>query len=420
LISDNRKIKVLVVNDSLTVREYLCDIVRSSKTLELSGSARDGADAIKKVLHMHPDVILLDLEMPNMDGLTFIEHIMNQAKPIAIIVVSSYGDLRSSTSNGRASNSSNTIDSPKEDDVVDDRIIFDCLDAGAVDFVSIPQFLKQELSKWAVKERPSQDLVSRIEIAAQVNTRMLRPKTVSYDNEEMMKEKRKKHLPAQDPQFSQLHRSKNDEVIMLIVIGASTGGPRVIAEILSKLPADLGAGILIVQHMPSSFTSGFARHLDRISRFKVSEAKDGDRLLAGRAFVAPGDHHVLVDRGGVLKLDKSAKRHGVRPSINVSMVSASNVFGKRTIGILLSGMGEDGAFGLKMIKRRGGKTIAQDPSSSVVFGMAKSAFDLGAVDVMVAGDKIGETLVKTVDEINKSQMNGNQSKKMEALYQRDV
>jgi two-component system chemotaxis response regulator CheB len=175
-----------------------------------------------------------------------------------------------------------------------------------------------------------------------------------------------------------------------------------VAQILSKLPADLWAGVLIVQHMPPTFTPGFARHLDGISPLNVKEASEGDILSPGLAYVAPGDYHVLVDRAGVLHLDKSARRHGVRPCINMSMVSASNAFGKKVLGVVLSGMGDDGAFGLKVIKRKGGRTIAQDRETSVVFGMAKAASDLGAVDMMIPADMIAESIVKVLDDMKMS------------------
>ncbi|MEW6604445.1 MAG: CheB methylesterase domain-containing protein, partial [Thermoproteota archaeon] len=151
------------------------------------------------------------------------------------------------------------------------------------------------------------------------------------------------------------------------------------------------------------FTSAFAQHLNSISKLKVREAKDGDLLENGHAYVAPGDFHMTVTRSGIIRLDKSPKRQCVRPSVNVSMVSASDVFGPNTLGVLLSGMGQDGAFGMKMIKRKGGRTIAQDSTTSVVFGMPKAAYDLGAVDEMMSADKMAEAIVRAIGDMEKNE-----------------
>jgi two-component system chemotaxis response regulator CheB len=354
LIQKNYKTKVMVVNDSHLIREYLCDIIRSHNGFELCGSARDGEDALRKLGQADPDVILLDLEMPNLDGITFIDRVMSGNRPVPIIVVSSYGDSRGDKGN----------------------IVFECLDSGAIDFVSL-----QSDGGIADRERTSRDLIVRIKAASSAYPDALAPR------------KEKKKSPANcTPSF----HSNSKKVI---VIGSSTGGPRVITDIFSKLPADLPASILIVQHMPSSFTSAFAQHVNSISKIRVKEAREGDRLERGFAYVAPGDYHMTVTKSETIHLDKSPKRQGVRPSVNVTMVSASEVFGSNTLGVLLSGMGQDGAFGMKMIKRKGGRTIAQDSTTSVVFGMPKAAYDLGAVDEMVPADKIGEAMIRILGEM---------------------
>ena len=319
MIQDIGKIRVLVVNDSLIIREYLCDIIRSSEKLELSGTARDGADALRKLQQVRPDVILLDLEMPNMDGITLIEHVMSESKRIPIIVVSSYGDIHSIDDGNDYQNDTSSI-------------IFDCLNAGAVDFVSLAPGMHKEESRIGNSEDVRHELISRIETASQANITKLRPIATS-------KNWKKRTLSNSDSNSNIYCSSYNEKPI--VIIGSSAGGPRVVAQILSKLPGDLWAGVLIVQHMPPTFTAGFARHLDSISTLNVKEASEGDVLSPGLAFVAPGDYHVLVDRAGVLHLDKSARRHGVRPCINMSMVSASNAFGKKVLGVVLSGMGDE-------------------------------------------------------------------------------
>jgi len=355
----------MVVNDSLMIREYLRDIIKSCNKFELCGTARDGEDAIKKLGQLGPDVILLDLEMPNMDGITFIEKAMAGDRPTPIIVVSGYGADVSSNCNDK------------------NNIVFDCLDRGAVDFISIPSITRNDDKNSNEREKTRQDLVARIEMAANTDSSTLVPlKSEGH----IVSSNRRQHKPGDKK---------------VIVIGSSTGGPRVITDIFSKLPVDLAASILIVQHLPPSFTGAFAQHLDSISGIRIKQATEGDLLEQGSAYVAPGDYHMLVTKSGIIKLDKSAKRQGVRPSVNVSMVSASDAFGPNTIGVLLSGMGQDGAFGMKMIKRKGGKTIAQDSATSVVFGMPKAALDLGAVDELVPADRMAEAIIRVIEDMEK-------------------
>lgn len=356
MVKTRDKIKVMVVNDSHMIRAYLCDIIGSQVNLELCGTARDGEDALRKLGHIDLDVILLDLEMPNLDGVTFIDKVMTGSKPIPIIVVSSYG--------GSADDRNN--------------IIFDCLDSGAIDFVSIPSILNGTQDSEAIR----QDLLSRIETAARV------------DKSAFIPMKGKISVTYNKPHLQSLSKK-------IIVIGSSTGGPRVLTDIFSKLPADLSASILVIQHLPSAFTFAFAQHLNSISKLRVKEATDGDTLENGCAYVAPGDYHMTVTRTGTIRLDKSPKRQGVRPSVNVSMVSAGEVFGPNTIGVILSGMGQDGAFGMKMIKRKCGRTIVQDSATSVVFGMPKAAYDLDAVDEMVPAGEMAEAIIRVIRDMEK-------------------
>ena len=169
------------------------------------------------------------------------------------------------------------------------------------------------------------------------------------------------------------------------------------SHILSELPSDLPAGLLVVQHMPSSFTPHYADHLNKVCKIVVKEAREGDKIKDGTALLAPGDFHMLVKPSFNVRLSHGPKRLGVRPSVNMTMVTASEVYGSNTIGVLLSGIGHDGAFGMKMIKRRGGTTIAQDEDSSVVFGMAKAACDLDAVDKVLPADKIAQEIIRVME-----------------------
>lgn len=333
------------MNDSHFITELLSDLI-STNEIKIIHKAQDGSQAIRKLKQEKPDVILLDLEMPNMDGLTFLEKMMRD-EPIPTIVVSSY------THRGT-------------------QILFDALECGAVDFVTIPMENPEKL------EKLKSGLISKIKIAARA-----KPKFLSCHNT------LNKNFSSKQPETSLARK--------VIVIGASTGGPSVVSQIMTRLPADLRAGVLIVQHMPASFTKYFAMHLNERSKLKVKEASHGEKIKEGTALLAPGDNHLVVKSPFSVSLNKGPKRMGVRPSINMTMITASEVYRDNAVGVLLSGMGQDGAFGMKMIKKRGGSTIAQDESSSVIFGMAKAAQKLDVVDRFVPAENIANEIVRIVE-----------------------
>ncbi|MEM3160569.1 MAG: chemotaxis response regulator protein-glutamate methylesterase [Nitrososphaera sp.] len=341
-----KQIEVMVVNDSTYMRSLFSDLISSSSRLHVCDTANDGADALRKIRKSKPDVVLLDLEMPNMDGLSFIENVM-PTTPVPIVLVSSYGQKGAG-------------------------IVFDALEMGAVDFVPVPQDDPEKMR--SLKDT----LVSKIEIAAQ--TRHLKPGA--------------RHV--RRPESPVKRGEPKAEGSAVVVIGASTGGPGVVSDIMSRLPADLPAGVLIVQHMPEGFTKSFAERLNGLSRIPVREARDGDAISAGSALLSPGDFHMLVRQSRTVELNKSPRRFGVRPAINMSMVSAAQVYGSKTVGVLLTGMGHDGAFGMKMIKRNGGRTVAQDEASSVVFGMARAAAEMNAVDRLLPTESIPEEIERMV------------------------
>ncbi|MGI0017423.1 MAG: chemotaxis-specific protein-glutamate methyltransferase CheB [Nitrosotalea sp.] len=347
--SEKNQISVMIVNDSPYMVSLLSDLLSSEHHIKIVETARDGLEALRKLRHLSPDIILLDMEMPNMDGLSFIENVnLLPEKDLRIIVVSNY-----SPSNA--------------------KLILDSLELGAVDFISIPP------DDPHVVEKLKGALLSKIEVASHSNRDALIPKAIS-----------------------KLKPSKNTisegVASTVVVIGASTGAPRIITNILKDIPSDIPAGFLIVQHMNKEFISTFAQRLDAVSKLHVKEAVEGDKIIEGTALLAPGDMHMMVLPSRQIQLDHGPKRFGVRPAVNVTMVSASEVFGASTIGILLSGMGQDGAFGMKMIKKRSGLTLAQDESSSVVFGMAKAANDLHAVDKMVNADDLAHEIIKVVKQ----------------------
>ncbi len=340
------RVRVMVVNDSPYMRKLLSDIIAGNDGFEVCETAADGAEALRKLRLNKPDVVLLDLEMPNMDGLSFIEQAM-KTSPVPIIVVSGYGQRGA-------------------------QVVLDALESGAVDFVSLPD----EPSK--MKELAS-NLTLKIRLASKTNIQNFTAQKVSN-----AKPQAKRSPP------------ENGAANKVVVIGGSTGSPRIISKIMSELPEDLPAGVLIVQHMPNTFTSSFAQRLNSVSGLTVKEANDGDVIKSGTALLAPGDYHMVVKPNRRVELNKGPRRFGVRPSVNVSMISASEVYGPATVGVLLSGMGHDGAFGMKMIKKRGGYTIAQDAATSVVFGMAKAAYEMHAVDKLLPVDEIPEEIVRAV------------------------
>lgn len=347
--SEKNQISVMIVNDSPYMIELLRGLVSSQGNIKVVETARDGLEALRKVRMVTPDVILLDLEMPNMDGLTFIENVLRE-KVVNIIIVSSYS--KSGT-----------------------KMILDSLELGAVDFVPIPQEGDKPLGDLR------ETLLVKIEAVSRSNPNVLVPKAISR--------LRPKNTKAA------LSETKARKVV---VIGASTGAPRIITSILREIPADIQAGFLIVQHMSKEFIASFAERLEEISQIQVKQAGENDTVREGLALLAPGDMHMEVTQDGVIRLNQGPKRFGVRPAVNVTMISASEAFGANTIGVLLSGMGQDGAFGMKMIKKRQGATLAQDESSSVVFGMAKAANDLHAVDKLVGAEGLAKEIIRMVKQ----------------------
>ncbi len=345
-------IQALVVDDSAFIRRVISDILESDKDIDVVGVARNGEDAINKVASLRPDVITLDIEMPKMDGLTALSHIMDRY-PTPIVMVSSM-DRREADIAVRA------------------------LEHGAVDFVSKPARITE------MGERV-EELVEKIKTAAQVDVKRLKlsPSDKSYI----------KDVPA----------LSLDQQFRVITIGASTGGPKAIFQILSDLPRDLSAAVLVVQHMGAGFTTSFAARLDSISTWDVVEAKDGDELRPGKIILAPGGYHMVVEKkmingriSGVVHLNQSPKVNNVRPAVDITMKSVAEAYGSANLGVILTGMGSDGAIGLKAIKENGGKTLAEDKSTCIVYGMPKAAFELGIVDSVVTLPNMVKGIVEMI------------------------
>lgn len=333
-------IKVLVVDDSALVRSLLTELINSQPDMEVVGTAADPYIARERIKALNPDVLTMDVEMPRMDGLSFLEKLM-RLRPMPVVMVSSLTERSS-------------------------EITLRALELGAVDYVTKPRI---DISQ-GLREN-GREIAEKIRTAATV---------------------RIKNLVRRVPDLHVEKRLTADAVIPMaaghilttekvVVIGASTGGTEALKDILIAMPTD-APGMLITQHMPAAFTSAFARRLDGLCGVAVKEARDGERVLPGHAYVAPGGRHLLLARCGANYVTEIAdgppvSRH--RPSVDVLFRSAANCAGKNALGVILTGMGDDGAAGMLEMRRAGAHTIAQDEESCVVFGMPREAIARGGV-----------------------------------------
>ena len=351
-----KNIRVLIVDDSAVVRKYLTETLSRARGIEVVATALDPIIAIDKIKKFNPDVITLDVEMPRMDGLTFLSKLM-VARPMPVIMVSSFTEAGA-------------------------RVTMRALELGAVDFI-----LKPSLGSGDAHHSFSVDLVEKIMAASQSK---VRPRERKSSGPPIAEELLVRHsadviLPPKKA-VSARHRSES-----VIAIGASTGGTEAIAGIFGSLPDDL-PGIVIVQHMPEKFTKAFADRINGTAQPYVKEAENGDRVYRGIALIAPGNRHLLLksDANGyyVEVLDGlPVNRH--KPSVDVLFRSVAQVAGRNATGLILTGMGSDGAAGLLEMKEAGAMTIAQDEASCVVFGMPREAIRIGAaVKVMGLGDMV--------------------------------
>jgi two-component system chemotaxis response regulator CheB len=342
-----KKVRALVVDDSAYNRMAIAQMLASDEGIEVVGSAIDGVDAISKTLRLQPDVITLDLEMPNMDGFTFLRWLMKE-RPTPVLVLSSLSDSRS---------------------------VFRALELGAVDFLAKPEV---RISKSIVSIQ--NDLVAKIHTI--LNLEMAKVKsTIELLSREQAAPVARKEEEAR-PAYGQIE---------VVAIASSTGGPPAIQAILSALPADLSAGIVIAQHMPPGFTKSFAERLNKLSSIVVSEAAAGDRVQPGTALIAPGGYHLLVrkdHRGLVTELVPRSSSDKYVPSADRMMVSVAEACGSAVLGVVLTGMGKDGAEGVIAIKKKRGRCLAESEESAVIFGMPQEAIRTGAVDKVLPLNKM--------------------------------
>lgn len=343
------KIRVLVVDDSAVVRNVFSEELSREKDIEVVGTAPDPYVAREKIVSLKPDVITLDIEMPRMDGLTFLGKLM-QHYPLPVIIVSSL------TTEGGA-------------------LAMEAMDLGAVDVISKPG------EAYSVGDMSVQ-LAEKIRGASRVN----------------MARRREQILQRGPVKKIVVKHSLTQTTNKIIAIGASTGGTEALKEVLVSLPA-LMPGILIVQHMPAKFTTSFAQRLDQLCRIRVKEAEDGDSVVPGTALVAPGNFHMVMRRSGAryfVNVKTGPLVCHQRPAVDVLFNSVAVYGGANVIGVILTGMGKDGAQGMVKMKETGAKTIAQDERSCVVFGMPKEAIATGSIDKVVSLNRISQTIMDMV------------------------
>jgi two-component system chemotaxis response regulator CheB len=342
-MSSGKTISTLIVEDSALMRILLSDILKADPEIELLGTAKNGKEGVEKARFLEPDVIISDMIMPDYDGVYLVENVMREM-PTPVILLSSLEK--------------------------NDGLVFDALQKGAFDFL----------------DKPKDDITNSIKAKNYPLTTLVKVAAKSKIKKIEVKENRNEHSFHGKAAYS------------AIVIGASTGGPGAIENLLKQLPNNLILPVIIAQHMPDSFISSFAKRLDTITDLKVKVAESGEELRPGCIYLAPGHANMQLRKnpnsGGVIVhfTDKVFIEFN-NPSIDCLMESAANVYGDRMIGLILTGMGKDGTEGLKKVKKNGGLTIAQDENTSVVYGMPKSAFDSGATDRVVPLEQIGGYLV---------------------------
>lgn len=346
-------IQVLIVDDSAFMRKLLTDLFASEPDFKVVDTARNGKDAIDKIKRLKPDLVTLDVEMPILDGIKALEQIMREC-PVPVLMISSLTRAGAEAT-------------------------MQALALGAVDFIaktagpisSIASIREEIISK-------SRSAI-RANVAQLVKPQLIRNQSI--------------------PQLPQLQISGTSYEEQIVAIGTSTGGPRALQEVLVALPGNLPCAIVIVQHMPQGFTKSLSDRLNSLASLTIKEAEHNDVIRPGMAFIAPGDHHMLIEREGaktVIKLNQSPAVNGHRPAVDPMMESVAKTYGSRAIGVILTGMGHDGAKGIEAIKKQRGQTIAEDQTTAVVYGMPKSAIELNVVDRVAPLPDIAAEIIRAV------------------------
>jgi len=345
-------IRVLIVDDVKSARDLLEEILTTDPRFQVVGLVGDGLEAVAAVLKIRPDLVTMDIRLPGIDGFEAVERIL-AVFPVPIVMI--------------------TASMGKQEEK-----LFRAITAGALDVLD-----KQELYLWRTRPEIRNSFLKRLRTLA--STKVERVTGI---------------IPAEPPPLLTLRRPqrRTAESPLVVAIAASTGGPTALVRVLKRISPQVSASFLVVQHMSSGFLEGLVRWLDKEVELEVKEAQEGDTLEAGVVLVAPGDHHMMVTEKDTVRLDKSLPINGHRPSAEVLFDSVASNYGKRGAGVILTGMGSDGAEGLKSLRLCGGHTMAQDEQTSIIFGMPRAAIELDAAEVVLPLDDIGPQIMRWISE----------------------
>lgn len=380
------KVRVIVVDDSAFMRKAISDMIESCADFEVIAKFRDGRELVEKVDKFNPDLITLDVHMRDLDGLATLKELKKMGKNYPIIMLSS------ATTEGS-------------------ELTLECLDNGAITFITKPSgSISLDIDK--VKERLIDEIkgiTSNIRINKSSNIHM---RQITSNKESEIENKIKdRRVNAQLSQRKEINNSEkpspmiNNKVIPknkkidAVVIGASTGGPKALQQVLTKLPANLNVPVFVVQHMPEGFTKVFAERLNKVCNLNVTEAEDGMSINRNTIYIAKGGSHMIIDSSIRVSLNKEPSIWGVRPAVDKLFESASKVYGGNLLSVVLTGMGKDGAEGSKRIKDCGGITISEDKSTCTIYGMPKAAYETGKIDLVLPLDQICNKITEIVKGI---------------------
>ena len=356
------KTKVIVVDDSAFMRKAISDMIESESNFEVVAKFRDGRELVEKVDKYNPDIITLDVHMRDLDGLATLKELKRLGKNYPVLMVSS------ATTEGS-------------------ELTLECLDNGAISFITKPS---GSISLDIIKVQKNLiEQIKSITSNASSRKKLINIDKASYNYNATVAIKEKDIQPVS----SDMPKNKR---IDAVVIGASTGGPKALQEVLTKLPSDLGVPVFVVQHMPEGFTKVFSERLDKACKMKVLEASEGMKIYKDTIYIAKGGQHMTIGANNALSLNEEPAIWGVRPAVDKLFNSAIKVYGGNLISAILTGMGRDGADGTSNIKDNGGVTISEDKSTCTIYGMPKAAFETGKVDLVVPLDQIATRIIKII------------------------
>jgi two-component system chemotaxis response regulator CheB len=345
-------IRVLIVDDVKSARDLLKEILTTDPRFQVVGAVGDGLEAVAAALKMRPDLVTMDIRLPGIDGFQAVERIL-AVFPVPIVMI--------------------TASMGKQEEK-----LFRAITAGAMDVLD-----KQELYLWRTRPEIRNSFLRRLRTLASTKVKRLTG-FIPTESEPLLTFRRPQPRTAESP--------------LVVAIAASTGGPTALVKVLRGISPQVSAAFLVVQHMSMGFLEGLVRWLDNEVELEVKQAQEGDALEAGVVLVAPGDHHMMVTEVDTVRLNRSLPINGHRPSAEVLFDSVASNYGKRGAGVILTGMGSDGAEGLKSLRLCGGHTIAQDEQSSIIFGMPRAAIELDAAEIVLPLDEIGPQIVKWITE----------------------